>query len=346
MSVRGADLLVVGCEGAALTPRERTVLRGLRPAGMILFQRNVASAEQLAGLVSELRSLVPGLLLFVDAEGGRVDRLREIVGRAPAAASLAGVPPAVARRAGKAVGAALRHFGFDVDFAPVVDLDRGERDNALDGRTLGTTPRAVTARGRQFLRGLHAAGTGGCVKHFPGLGAARMDTHRDGAPIQLSARELARDLAPFAALGREAGMLMVSHATYPALDPSGRPATLSATIATGLVRRRLRFRGVVVSDDLEMGALGAWGDLPERAAAALAAGCDLLPICRDLEACRDVAAKLGSVRLRARREEAARRLATCRRALARLRRTAAPPAASLARIQQALAAARAAAGEP
>ncbi len=140
-----------------------------------------------------------------------------------------------------------------------------------------------------------------------------MDTHLDGAPIALPATELARDLAPFAALWGQARMVMASHASYPALDPEGRPATLSPPIATALLRRRLGFRGVLVSDDLEMGALGVWGDLPRRTAAALAAGCDLLPVCRHLAACPEVAAALAIPALRQRREEAAARLERFRR---------------------------------
>jgi len=311
--VRGAELLIVGCEGLELTAEERRILRRLQPGGLILFQRNVETAEQLHALVGDLRSLCGDALLYVDAEGGRVDRLRHVAGNAPSGAALARSRPAVAERAGHWVGEALGHFGFDVDLAPVVDLDRGEIANALDERYLGATPRAVVARAGAFLRGLHSAGVAGCLKHFPGLGAARMDTHREGAPIALAAGELERDLAPFAALFDQARMVMASHASYPALDPESRPATLSPPIATDLLRRRLGFKGVLVSDDLEMGALGVWGDLSRRTAAALAAGCDVLPVCRNLAACPEVAAAIGSPALRARREEAAARLERFRR---------------------------------
>ncbi len=317
MTMRAGEFLMVGFEGASLTTEERRILRRVEPGGIILFQRNIEAAAQLHALIADLRACSPRAMFYVDSEGGRVDRLRGIVGGAPAGKALALAPPRAAEQAGLWVGSALRHFGFDVDLAPVLDLDRGLTDNALDGRYLGDTPRSVVARGRRFLRGLRAAGVGGCVKHFPGLGAARMDTHRDGAPIALSGAELELDLAPFAALGREAGMVMASHASYPALDPSGRPATLSAAIATELLRRGLKFGGVLVSDDLEMGALSVWGDLPQRTAEAFAAGCDVLPICRQLAAVPDVAAALGRPGLRERREEAATRLARWHR----LRRT-------------------------
>jgi beta-N-acetylhexosaminidase len=324
VSIRGAELLIVGFEGPVLREAERRILRRLQPGGVILFGRNVESPEQLHALIADVRGLCPGVLLFVDAEGGRVDRLRDLVGRAPAAERLANARPAASRQAGRWVGRALRLFDFDVDFAPVVDLDRGERDNALDGRTYGASPRATIARAGAFLVGLHDAGIGGCLKHFPGLGAARMDTHREGAPIEISPAELARDLAPFAALAGSAGMVMASHATYPALDEERRPATLSPAVATRLLRRELRFRGVLVSDDLEMGALASWGSLPERCASALAAGCDLLPVCRHLAECPDVASALGAVKLKARREEAAERRHRYLGHLRSLRRRSAP----------------------
>ena len=234
--MRAADLLIVGFEGAELTVAERKILRRLKPGGVILFQRNIASGEQLHALVADLRALCGETVLYVDAEGGRVDRLRNVVGPAPTASALAEARPAVARQAGRWIGLALRHFGFDVDFAPVVDLDRGELDNALDGRYLGATPRAVAARGRAFLDGLQSAGVAGCLKHFPGLGAARMDTHRAGAPIDLSVDGLTLDLVPFRSLEERAGMIMASHASYAAFD-AARPATLSPEISTVLLRR-------------------------------------------------------------------------------------------------------------
>jgi len=315
-----ARLLVVGFAGTTLAADERRILCELVPGGVILFARNVGAEDELCALVAELRRLLPDALLYVDLEGGRVDRLRGLTGGAPAASALVGRPTTDAERVGRWIGRALRAFDLDVDLAPVVDLDRGERDNALDGRYLGSEPRAVAARGRAFLRGLHAAGAGGCLKHFPGLGAARMDTHRGGAPIELRRDELERDLAPFRLLGTAAGAIMISHASYSALDPSGRPATLSPAIATGVLRDELGFRGLAISDDLEMGALARWGSLTERTAAALAAGCDLLPICASLAATPAIADRLARADLRRRRGEAGARLETYRRGLRRLRR--------------------------
>jgi len=323
--VKGGELLVVGVEGVRLTAAERRILARLQPFGVVLVQRNVADESNLRALVAEIRAACPEAILPLDAEGGRVDRLRALVGPAPAAADLARHPPALARRAARWTGAALRALGFDLDFAPVVDLDHGISGNALDRRCFGSVPRSVIARGRASIEGLAAAGVGACVKHFPGLGAAGADTHLAPARIVLGARALARDLAPFRALASAAGAVMVGHAIYPSLDSEGLPATLSPRLATGLLRRGLSFYGALFSDDLEMGALATFGELPERAAAALAAGCDALLFCRRLEAAPEIAARLARPGLARRRAEAGARLERLRRRLARLRRAAGEP---------------------
>lgn len=316
MTRPAGDLLVVGIPGEVLAPREAALLTRLRPFGVILLPRNVAGPEQLAELTAAVRGAAPESLLFLDAEGGRVDRLRRIVGPAPAGEALACRPPALARRAGLWIGHSLRLFGFHVDFAPVVDLDRGLANNALDGRYLGTGPRRVVPRARAFLQGLRAAGVGGCLKHFPGLGGAGEDTHDRGSVVDLCRRELDVDLRPFQALGPLAGAVMAGHAAYPALAPADLPATLAPAVATGLLRRELGFSGVLFSDDLEMGALATWGELPQRAEASLAAGCDALLLCQTLGAAPAVAEHLAAPALATRAAEARARLAGYRALLA------------------------------
>ena len=319
MSAAG-ELLIVGLSGPELLGSEARLLRRIQPGGVILFARNLTTLEALRELIDDIRGQAPETLMYLDAEGGRVDRLRTLVAPAPAAGRLAAAAPSLAGAAGRWVGRALRGCGFDADFAPVVDLDRGQRDNALDGRTFGTDAATVVPRARAFLDGLHAAGIGGCVKHFPGLGGAQRDTHREGAPIELDREQLERDLAPFRALAARAAAVMISHAGYPSLDRSARPATLSAAIATDLLRGDLRFRGIAVSDDLEMYALAPWGGLVERTVAALRAGCDLLPICHDLEGAAEASRRLGARSLAARREQALARARRWRRHLAELKK--------------------------
>lgn len=317
---RAAELLITGVPGKELDPETEALLREVRPGGVILFQRNVESPEQVGALVAAIRRAAPEVLLYCDAEGGRVDRLAGLVGPAPAAAALARAEPELARRAGRAVGEALRLFGFDVDFAPVVDLDHDREGNALDGRYLGRRPEEVIPRARAFLEGLHGAGVGGCLKHFPGLGPSRGDTHFEAGLVEAEADELAPDIEPFARLGALAGSVMVAHAAFPGLDPERRPASLSPAVARELLRERLGFTGVAVSDDLEMQALDPWGDLAERAEAALTAGCDLLPVCHTLDAVPGIVERLARPENTDRVAEARDRLAAYRRSLEELNR--------------------------
>ncbi len=329
--MKASELLIVGVPDAELGEETRKLLGELRPGGVILFARNLASEAQLSGLVRALKEVLPEGLLYLDAEGGRVDRLRGIVGPAPAAALLARQPSTLAFEAGRWVGFSLRAFGFDVDLAPVVDLDHGHTGNALDQRTFGASPRPVVARAGAFLRGLGAAGVGGCLKHFPGLGAARQDTHDEGAGIALTARQLERELAPFRRLGDEAGAVMASHASYPRLDLQRRPASLSPPIATDLLRGRLGFAGVLFSDDLDMHALDTWGSVAERAEAALVAGCDGLFVCHSLAEAPAAAERLSARALAPRVTEARARFALYRARLRRLAQVAPVPLAEVKR---------------
>ena len=319
MKGRGGELVFVGLPGPRLDAATAALLADHQPGGVMLFRRNLGTAEQLIGLVAELRRVVPEALLAIDAEGGRVDRLEPLMGPSPAASLLARHPPPAAQRAGRWIGLALRLFDLDLDFAPVVDLDRGETGNALDGRYLGARATAVTRRARAFLRGLHGAGVGGCLKHFPGLGAAAEDTHHGISVVRLGEAALAPGFKPYAALLPAAGAAMVAHAVYPALDVEKRPASLSPPVIEGLLRGRLGFDGLVLSDDLEMKALEPWGDLPARAEAALVAGCDALLVSESVAALPEIAARLGRPRHAALRRAASARLAVHRRRLRTLR---------------------------
>lgn len=317
--MRAAEQVFVGIPGPELDESSTRLLSEHRPGGIVLFKRNIKDPEQLNDLVTELRRLLPEAVFSIDAEGGRVDRLKDVVAPAPAGSVLARHAPSLAYQAGTWVAHALRLFDVDLDFAPVVDLDRGEKDNALDDRYLGATPAEIIVRAQAFLRGLHAGGVGGCIKHFPGLGAAPADTHFKVASIFLPADALRMDLEPFEALCRFAGAVMVSHAIYPAYDTRQRPATLSPPVIQGLLRDRVGFEGLVVSDDLEMKALDEWGGLAERSELALEAGCDVLLVCHTLEALPGIIARLEQPRLADRLAEANRHLDAYRQRLQTLR---------------------------
>jgi beta-N-acetylhexosaminidase len=282
-----AGLFMVGIPGPRLDPATRRILAEHPPGGVILFRRNVRSAGQLRELVSTLRSLGAGVppLIALDHEGGRVHRLPPPFTHFPPAADVArgGV------RAVEAVALAMAHelaaVGIDIDFAPVLDVWSNPRNQVIGDRAFGTTPGTVARLGLAQARGLARGGVVPCGKHFPGHGATVGDSHHVLPRVTASRRTLARvDLVPFArAIAAGIPALMTAHVVYDALD-AGRPATLSPRICRDLLRRRLGFRGVLFSDDLDMRAVaGRW--TPERSAVgALAAGCDMLLACQSLDA--------------------------------------------------------------
>jgi len=267
----------VGLRGTELSAQERGILEANPPWAVILFRRNLETPEQVLALTAEIHGLPGGPRICVDQEGGPVDRFRDILG--PSISFHRAAAAGVARRAGELAAEACARLGFDVDLAPVVDrLLPGASERVLRDRCASGDPAEVSSAAREFLAGLHAKGVGGCVKHFPGLGRASLDTHKALPLIPHDPEERARDLAPFEATMAAAGAVMISHAA----GEDGLPASLSRTVATGLLRETLGFDGVAFSDDLEMGALGAFGGLPERCAQAALAGCDLLFVCSRL----------------------------------------------------------------
>jgi beta-N-acetylhexosaminidase len=334
-----ARLFGVGIGGPAIEPSERDILRHQPPWGVILFRRNIETADQLAALVEDLKTLPGPPLLCLDQEGGPVDRLKEILGPTIsfAAASRAGL----ARLAGELAGESCRTFGFDVDLAPVVDRGLPEAGALVLGeRCAAAEPDRIEGAAREFLEGLHARGVGGCLKHFPGLGRARLDTHKSLPKLEPSPEEERLDIAPFAALMDAAGAVMISHAA----SPDGRPASLSRDVGIDLLRKRLGFKGAAFSDDLEMGALSEFGDLPTRSAAALYAGCDLLFVCKQIEAYPDCVDAVENQISASRRAEAARRLQIYRRHLEEMQALAPPASRPIAELVADIADLREAAG--
>jgi beta-N-acetylhexosaminidase len=304
MSRSAARLFGVGLAGPSLDPSERAILERLPPRTVILFKRNIETERQLADLCGEIRSLSGEPVLCLDQEGGRVDRLREIAGPFPSfhEAARAGF----ARRAGELAAEACARFGFRVDLAPVVDRRvPGAGEAVLGDRAAAEEPDRVIAAARDFLEGLHSRGVAGCLKHFPGLGRARRDTHLALPVLAADEGGEEKDLAPFRALHELAGAVMVSHAASP---QDARPASLSRDVATRLLRDAVGFEGVTLSDDLEMGALAEFGGLPERSEAAMLAGCDLLFVCLRLEEYPDCVARVASEVPEERRAEASRRI--------------------------------------
>ena len=304
---------IIGLSGPSLTAEEDALLRACPPVGVILFARNVIDPPQLRALIAAIREAAPHALLGVDQEGGRVARLRPPHWRAhPAAGTIGALPPAAARRAAWITGALIgwdcRAAGFDLVCAPVLDLRIDGAHDVVGDRAFGADPDQVAALGRAMADGLLAAGVQPVAKHAPGHGQALLDTHLSLPTVDAG---IEADLAPFRAL-RDLPWMMTAHIVYARVD-AARPGTLSPTVIAEVIRGRIGFEGALVSDDLNMGALD--GDPGDRAAAAIAAGCDVALHCSgmlaDSEAVLRAAGPLRSAS--ARRIAAARAMAANRR---------------------------------
>jgi beta-N-acetylhexosaminidase len=293
----------IGLPGTELDEDTRSLIKEVQPGGIIIFGRNVATARQLRGLLDGVRELLPvSPLVGVDQEGGLVDRLRKIFTPMPSARTirehgdLAG-----ARALGSITGEALRILGFNMNFAPVMSIMTEERDllsNGLYSRSFGRSPGEVLGYTTVYLRGLQETGMVGCLKHFPGIGAGEVDSHEQMPMVSLSQEDLmAQDLAPYIELFQRKDdrvrCVMVSHGGFPNIDIKKgvtggllEPASLSHNIVTNLLRRELGYQHLVVTDDLEMGAITRHCDIESAAVRAFLAGEDMLLICAHPEAIR------------------------------------------------------------
>ncbi|HPC82760.1 MAG TPA: glycoside hydrolase family 3 N-terminal domain-containing protein [Thermoanaerobaculaceae bacterium] len=267
--------LACGVRGHELDADERRELAELAPGGIVLFARNVRDREQLAELVAALHELPGRPYVAIDLEGGRVNRLRCLIGELPAPARAAAAGAEAVAALGDALGAACAHFAIDVDFAPVVDVDRGGYVGG-EGRCLGTSPAAVVQAASRYLAGIERFGVATCLKHYPGLGSGPVDSHHALPELGETA---AADEGVFQRLTAPGRAVMVAHAMAPSLGEAYAPASLSRTLVGRLAGCPC---GPVIADDLEMGALGRFGSLPERAAAALGAGCHQVLVCNAL----------------------------------------------------------------
>ena len=296
---------IFGFAGPTLTDAERALVRDAEPAGFILFARNCVDRSQVQALTAELRSLsgradVP---IMIDQEGGRVARLKppqwppfppaEAFDRLYRVAPMSAIE--AARHNAQAIALVLAEVGVNVDCLPVLDVRQPGATDIVGDRALGAEPMQVAALGRATLEGLAAGGVVGVVKHMPGHGRALVDSHKELPVVAATREELEIDFAPFRAL-HWAPMGMTAHVVYTALDPE-RCGSLSPVVIEETIRGDIGFDGLLYSDDLGMNALS--GSAGERAAAAVAAGCDLALHCTgDLAEMEDVAASLGTMSAR------------------------------------------------
>ncbi len=277
--------VIFGLAGERLNAEERAFFRDSEPAGYILFRRNIADKAQLRALTDALRALHgrDDLLIMIDQEGGRVARMKAPVWPdfppAQIFDSLYDVAPssaiAAARANAQAIAATLHECGISVDALPLLDVRQEGASDIMGDRTFGAEPMRVAALGRAVLEGLRAGGVVGIVKHMPGHGRAMVDSHLELPTVTADAAALEIDIEPFRTL-RDAPIGMTAHIVYTAWDAE-RPATLSPTVIGDIIRGRIGFEGLLMSDDLDMKALK--GDLPSIAAGVVEAGCDLALNC-------------------------------------------------------------------
>lgn len=277
--------VIYGLSGPQLTDNEQDFFRDADPAGYILFKRNCLNQERLHRLSNDLRELSgrPGLPILIDQEGGRVARMQPpewpAFPRAEAFAALYELAPSsaieAARVNARAIALTLRAAGINVNCLPLLDVRQPGASDIIGDRALGAEPMQVAALGRAVLDGMASAGVAGVVKHLPGHGRALVDSHKELPVVTASDEELAIDLEPFERL-RWAPMGMVAHVVYTAWDPD-LPASLSPTVIGSIIRERIGFDGLLMTDDLGMDALS--GDFGVRAASAVAAGCDIALHC-------------------------------------------------------------------
>lgn len=280
------QLLFIGFDGQTLDQALEARLLKLRPGGIILFRRNISSAEQCVDLCERLHNLYdPPPMIGIDQEGGKVHRLSTILPDIPDASTLGNSGNEMnVEEIAAAIGKALRALGMDIDFAPVCDLSLPGDMNGIGDRAFGNVPEIVITMGAAFLRGLLSEGVAGTLKHFPGLGASSIDSHTSLPTISKGKISLGmEDMKPFAVLSEIAPLIMVGHGYYPSLTTEKLPATLSSEIVTVILRKEMEFKGVVITDDMEMGAMSDCRSEGEEAVRALHAGCDMVMYASSLE---------------------------------------------------------------
>ncbi|MEE2827856.1 MAG: beta-N-acetylhexosaminidase [Myxococcota bacterium] len=316
-----AGLVLAGFDGTRADDDGVRALVDLGVGGFILFGRNIESPRQVHALLAGIREACGDrpVLFAVDQEGGRVARLREPLTVWPPMARLGEAGDRdLAERLGLALASEIRALGFNLVFAPVLDV-RGEgTTDAIGDRSLGGNPELVSSLGTALIEGIQTAGLIACGKHFPGHGPVAVDSHLDLPVCQLEQETLMEDhVLPFArAAGAGVGAIMSAHVRYPSVDPQN-PATFSTIWLTEILRKKLAFDGLILTDDLEMGAVTSSGSVGAAAVRALAAGADGVLVCHGLEQVRETIAQLRSAA-----DKDVDFLAACVTGLARLQKAA------------------------
>ena len=278
--------MIMGFDGTDVSARLRTMLATFQPGGVILFKRNIAEAAQTHSLLHQVdkTSTIP-LFRSVDMEGGTVDRFRDVIAWIPSAYEVARSGSAkLARRHGELIGRQVRALGFNTDFAPCVDLRLPESVGVMGPRTLSNDPGEVVRYARQFLTGVREMQVLGCGKHFPGLGGANLDSHEALPSVARTWKQVwEQDLVPYRELRRSFPFVMVAHVSYPRVTRDNSPASLSKKWITGVLREKIGYKGLVISDDLDMGGVRNSVPIEEAAVETLRAGSDMFLVCQKEE---------------------------------------------------------------
>jgi beta-N-acetylhexosaminidase len=336
-------LLVIGFDGTEMSAELSDLLGRIQPAGVILFARNIVNAQQTHKLLKDCQAAVrEPLFTCVDLEGGRVDRFRKAISASPSAADVfSSGDPRLFRKHGEIIGKTCCALGFNVDFAPVLDLAFEASRTVMSSRSVSNDPKQVIRYARAFLGGLQSAGVIGCGKHFPGLGEGNLDSHEDLPIIDKPLRKLwKQDLVPYCVMKRELPMVLVNHANYPGVTGDELPATLSKKWISGILRRRIGYRGVIVSDDLEMGGVLKAAPIDQAATEFVRSGGDLCLICHKQEFVEGsfetmVREAERDTRFRRRVQESGKRISDFKRKYAKqLRRAASPTSEKIERLSR------------
>ncbi len=296
------QLLMSGVPGTELDPETAATFRRVQPGAFILFGRNIQSPSQLRKLIDDLRAISDvEPIITIDQEGGRVSRLKLLGNEPPNANQLRDKDDvSLIRRHGEITAKLLRVFGFNLDLCPVLDISfDDEADNSLRGRCYGNDVAQVNRNAGAFNDALRAGGILSCGKHFPGYSRAPLDAHHELPTIALSRAELdAHELAVFRHFATGAGAvdsMMIGHAFYPSLEETQTPSSLSRRVITDLLRGELGFRGLVMTDDLDMGAILNHHGLEETIRLAITAGNDIAMICHRVNVVEEALGHLGKV---------------------------------------------------
>ncbi len=287
--------LMLDLEAEVLTSEEKKLIQDERVGGIILFSRNYSSPSQLEKLCGSIRHIREELIIAVDQEGGRVQRFQKGFTKLPAVAALSELASTknmdvieVARQMGWLMATEVRAVGVDISFAPVLDLNSGNSE-IIGDRSFAGDPETVVKLAGAYIEGMNQAGMAACGKHFPGHGAVVEDSHLELPIDSRSRQQLTLDISPFEQLAPVLAGMMPAHVLYPEVDAIN-PAGFSSIWVKDILRKQLKFDGVIFSDDLSMEGAAAFGNYSERASKAMNAGCDMVLICNNPEAVKEVLA--------------------------------------------------------